>query len=115
MKKDGKYRFNLQFPAETEEQVQAGELLERLGNRKSAVVVQALHDFLAAHPDLLHSEGKIQVNTTQSISFTQLEKRISEMLEERLGTVNVQSTEEESDPLELREVAEMLDNLDAFQ
>ena len=31
MKKDGKYRFSLQFGADSEEQVKAGELLERLG------------------------------------------------------------------------------------
>lgn len=53
MRKNGKYRFSLQFPAETEEQIQAGELLERLGNRKSAVVVAALGEYLAAHPALL--------------------------------------------------------------
>ncbi len=40
---------------------------------------------------------------------------ISEMLEERLGAANIQSAKEESDSLELREIAEMLDNLDAFQ
>ncbi len=45
MKKDGKYRFSLQFSADSEEQVRAGELLERLGNRKSAVVVAALNDY----------------------------------------------------------------------
>lgn len=52
MKRDGKYRFSLQFGSETNEQVQAGELLERLGNRKSAVVVAALNAFLAVHPEL---------------------------------------------------------------
>ena len=47
MKRDGKYRFSLQFRSETDEQVQAGELLERLGNRKSAVVVAALNAYIA--------------------------------------------------------------------
>lgn len=59
MKKNGKYRFSLQFPAESEEQIQVGELLERLGNRKSAVIVEALYSFTVAHPELLHSGGKI--------------------------------------------------------
>ena len=31
MKRDGRYRFSLQFGAETESQVRAGELLEKLG------------------------------------------------------------------------------------
>ena len=52
MKRDGKYRFSLQFGSETREQVQAGELLERLGNRKSAVVIAALNAYIAAHPEL---------------------------------------------------------------
>ena len=52
MKKDGKYRFSLQFGADSEEQVKAGELLERLGNKKSAVVVAALNDYLNSNPDL---------------------------------------------------------------
>ena len=51
MKKDGKYRFSLQFSADSEEQVRAGELLERLGNRKSAVVVAALNDYLDSNPN----------------------------------------------------------------
>ena len=49
MKRDGKYRFSLQFGSETREQMQAGELLERLGNRKSAVVIAALNAYIAAH------------------------------------------------------------------
>lgn len=31
MKRDGKYRFTLQFPADTERRIQAGELLEQPG------------------------------------------------------------------------------------
>ena len=41
MKKDGKYRFSLQFNSDTEEQLQAGELLERMGNKKSHLVIAA--------------------------------------------------------------------------
>lgn len=52
MKRDGRYRFSLQFGAETESQVRAGELLEKLGNKKSAVVVAALDAYLETHPEL---------------------------------------------------------------
>ena len=31
MKKDGKYRFTLQFGADSEDQIRVGELLEKLG------------------------------------------------------------------------------------
>ena len=59
MKRDGKYRFSLQFGSETREQVQAGELLERLGNRKSAVVIAALNAYIAAHPSLLNLRRQV--------------------------------------------------------
>ena len=52
MRRQGVYRFSLQFPGDTEERVRAGELLERLGNRKSAVVVAALNQYLDQHPQL---------------------------------------------------------------
>ena len=55
MKKDGKYRFTLQFPAVTEEQIAVGELLESLGNRKSALVVAAVLHFAHAQQSKLSS------------------------------------------------------------
>ena len=40
MKKGNVYRFSLQFSADTEPGICAGELLERLGNKKSALVAR---------------------------------------------------------------------------
>ena len=51
MRTQGGYRFSLQFAAETEEQIRAGEFLERMGNRKSAIVVNAISHYLDANPD----------------------------------------------------------------
>lgn len=42
MKRDGKYRFSLQFSDTTEENRVVGELLERMGNRKSTLIVDAV-------------------------------------------------------------------------
>ena len=52
MKKDGKYRFTLQFGSESDEEYRAGEFLEHLGNKKSAVIVAALNEYLTSHPEL---------------------------------------------------------------
>ena len=52
MKKNGIYRFSLQFGAGTEEQIRAGELLERLGNKKSQIIVAALNEYMKTHPEL---------------------------------------------------------------
>ena len=52
MRKDGKYRFTLQFSADNEDQIRVGELLENLGNRKSTVIISALSDYIDTHPEL---------------------------------------------------------------
>lgn len=50
MKRDGVYRFNLQFPADTQEHIRVGEVLERLGKRKSSLVVVALGNIWTGTP-----------------------------------------------------------------
>lgn len=76
MKRDGKYRFSLQFGSETREQVQAGELLERLGNRKSAVVIAALNAYIAAHPELAEP-APVSVKIDGGIRREALEQMLS--------------------------------------
>lgn len=61
MKKDGKYRFSLQFGSETDEEYRAGEFLEHLGNKKSAVIIAALNEYLLSHPELQSPYCKIEV------------------------------------------------------
>lgn len=115
MRKNGKYRFSLQFPAETEEQIQAGELLERLGNRKSAVVVAALWEYLLAHPALLSPECKVEIRSEQRLSPDLIKEMVQKMLDERLMS-NKKSDSYKSDTIKFNgSVTEMLDNLDAFQ
>ena len=50
MKKDGKYRFSLQFSMSSEDEIRAGELLENLGNKKSKVLIAALNQYMDNHP-----------------------------------------------------------------
>ena len=50
MKKDGKYRYSLQFGMSSEEEIRAGELLESLGNKKSKVLIAALNEYVTNHP-----------------------------------------------------------------
>ena len=64
MKKNGKYRFTLQFGMDSDEEVRAGELLERLGNRKSVVIVAALCEYMEAHPEMFAGGNKIKVSVS---------------------------------------------------
>lgn len=84
MKRDGKYRFSLQFGSETQEQVQAGELLERLGNRKSAVVIAALNAYIAAHPELAEP-APVSVKIDGGIRREALEQMIRSIIDERIA------------------------------
>ena len=98
MKKDGRYRYTLQFGMESEEQIRAGELLEKLGNGKSTIIVAALNEYLDSHPELQAGHCKI-------------EEKISEL--HITGNAVNTSTSETSEALE-DDIAQMLDNLDMF-
>lgn len=119
MKKDGKYRFSLQFGADSEEQVRAGELLERLGNKKSTIVVAALSEYISAHPELLERDCKIEVKLSPHYSQDKIEQLIRKMVEDRLAALPPSmgmpdaAGKESSSPLE-EDIAQMLDNLDLF-
>lgn len=119
MKKDGKYRYSLQFGSQSEEEVKAGELLERLGNKKSIVVVAALNDYIASHPDLGNPYCKIEVKTKSGYPRNGIEEMVRTIVEEKLrdlaiGGTPAETAKETTDMLEA-DVAQMLDNLDLFQ
>ena len=135
MKKEGKYRFTLQFGADSEEQIQAGELLERLGNKKSAVVVAALNEYMDLHPGLRDSVCKIEVNAASGYDKKRIEQMIRVMIEEKLSSLQVlehsdrqkgerdiptkglevQAKEEKEREILEDDIAKMLDNLELFQ
>lgn len=135
MKKEGKYRFTLQFGADSEEQIQAGELLERLGNKKSAVIVAALNEYMASRPGLQDPHCEIEVRMGSGYDREKLEQMIRTLVEEKFAALegqetSVKTTSEDSQEempekgsmevpertMEILEedVAQMLDNLDMF-
>lgn len=122
MKVDDKYRFSLQFKADTQDQIQAGELLERLGNRKSAVVVAALAEYIASHPELALESTKvnIQISHNRPVEQEILERMIREIVEERLAVFD--SAEHDTAPKSMpdanvlqSDIAAMIGNLDVFE
>ncbi len=138
MKKDGLYRYSLQFPDDSEKRIRAGELLEKLGNKKSAVIVAALNEYLDNHPEFEMQGLRIRIEQENGISRDKLERLIRTLIQEQLQhttepPLNVQTVEEsslipslegerskeempESLPESLKEdIAQMLANLDMFQ
>ena len=128
MKKDGKYRFSLQFGSDSEKQVRAGEFLERLGKKKSIVVVEALNDYLLAHPELQEVRGrKIEVKVSGGYDRHKIEQIIRSIVEEKIAGLCVPAAN--SQPIDSKatalqeelpetmedDIGQMLDNLDFFQ
>lgn len=120
MKKDGKYRFTLQFGADSEEQIRVGEFLESLGNKKSPVMVDVLNQYLLSHPELQKGNCKIEVKMTSGYNQDRMEQIIRQIVEERIAKlqlIEIQSEDAQSEIPETMEddIAQMLDNLDLFQ
>ena len=136
MKKDGLYRYSLQFPDDSEKRIRAGELLEKLGNKKSAVIVAALNEYLDNHPEFgTETQGlRIRIEQENGISRDKMERLIRTLIQEQLQhttepPLNVQAVEKsglipssegerskEEMPEALKEdIAQMLANLDMFQ
>lgn len=118
MKKDGRYRFSLQFPAETETQKRVGELLERAGNRKSAIVVEAVNAYIGLHPELLSEKDRITIHVQNEYGKEQIEQIVCRLIEERLAETpfirgNVQGSPDQTGLED--DISQMLDNLDFFQ
>lgn len=88
MRKDGKYRFTLQFSADNEDQIRVGELLENLGNRKSTVIISALSDYIDTHPELQSGYSKIEVKVAPAFDRSQMERLIRSIVEEKLSELH---------------------------
>ena len=85
MKRDGVYRFNLQFPSDSEERIRVGEVLERLGKRKSHLVVAALGEYLDRHPQWETPEVRVKIEQQSAMSREKLEELVRRLVEEKLG------------------------------
>lgn len=113
MKLDGKYRFTLQFPADTERRIRAGELLEQLGNRKSAVVVAALCEYADRHTELLTRPVRAKIQTEYAASRAALEELVRKLVSEQLEQGNAVVEQNNAYTLD-DDIARMLGNLDVF-
>lgn len=118
MIKNGKYRFTLQFGMTTDEEQRAGELLEQLGKKKSPIVVAALNEYMAAHPDILAGKGDIQLHIS-SPDPKQLEDTVRRLVTEMLGAGIIRdgippSTSADTAKQVSDDILDMLSDLDMF-
>ena len=114
MKQDGMYRYCIQFRAHTESEIRAGELLEKLGRKKSAVIVASLLEYMDNHPELT-DQCHVTVNT---MSLGALEAHISRLIEEKLRGIELpprgESIPHEQAEEVSQDIMDMLDDLNLF-
>lgn len=115
MKKDGIYRFSLQFGTNTEEQIRAGELLERLGNKKSQIIVAALNEYMAVHPELGHRDCKLEIKSSPVYDEEKIKQVIEDILQHKFGNARIKDTTEDIQENIADDISRMLDNIDLFR
>lgn len=116
MKQDGMYRYCIQFRAHTESEIRVGELLEKLGRKKSAFIIAASLEYMDNHPEF--SDGSQSHVTINTMSLDTLEAHISRLIEEKLRGIQLPPHSESITPEQAEEVSQdimdMLDDLNLF-
>lgn len=118
MQTQDRFRFSLQWKADSDERIRAGELLERLGNKKSEFVVSAIIEYLKIHPELQGPTG-VNIVVRRSHTATELEAIVRKVVNEKLKGLAVSSSSSSSapeavQPLSDDDIFEMVKNLAVF-
>lgn len=81
MRRDDKYRFSLGWSSDTAEKAAVGNLLERLKNHKSDLVVQAVWEYIRHHPEVMVPEAKIVITVHSTPTDEQAMAKIQGMID----------------------------------
>ncbi len=104
MRRDDKFRFSLQWSADTEEKARVGALLDRMGNKKSDFIVMAVIEYLQRHPEADMPGAKIKITYQPLHTKEQLLAMVRDMVEASIGEFTVGksiTTAEDSTPSEM--------------
>ena len=68
MSNKSRYEFHIQFPAISKQNIQVGEVLTRLGRRKSNYIIEAMYQYIQLHPELLDNmSGFDSIEQSQNV------------------------------------------------
>ena len=124
MRRDDKYRFSLSWGRDTAEKIAVGDLLEKLKNRKSDLIVQAVWEYIGNHPEVMAENAKIVITVQSTPTDEQTLAKIQQMIDasvERLkDSMKLQVLQEQhggqtahTGPNQ-QDLDDMLDNLTIF-
>ena len=85
LRRDDRFRFSLQWRADTEEKARVGALIEQLGNKKSDFIVMAVMDYLQRHPDMEIPGAKIKITYQPLHTKEQLLAMVRDMVKTSVG------------------------------
>ena len=124
MCRDDKYRFSLSWGRDTAEKIAVGDLLEKLKNHKSDLIVQAVWEFIGNHPEVMAENTKIviavQSTQTDEQILAQIQRMIDASMERLKDSMKLQVLQEQhggqtapTGPNQ-QDLDDMLDNLTIF-
>lgn len=124
MCRDDKYRFSLSWGRDTAEKIAVGDLLEKLKNHKSDLIVQAVWEFIGNHPEVMAENTKIviavQSTQTDEQILAQIQRMIDASMERLKDSMKFQIQQEKQveqvapTVLNQKDLDDMLDNLTIF-
>lgn len=124
MRRDDKYRFSLSWGRDTAEKIAVGDLLEKLKNRKSDLIVQSVWEYIGNHPEVMAENAKIVITVQSTPTDEQTLAKIQQMIDasvERLKDsmkfqIQQEKQVEQVAPtvLNQKDLDDMLDNLTIF-
>ena len=124
MRRDDKYRFSLSWGRDTAEKIAVGDLLEKLKNRKSDLIVQAVWEYIGNHPEVMAENAKIVITVQSTPTDEQTLAKIQQMIDasvERLKDsmkfqIQQEKQVEQAAPtvLNQQDLDDRLDNLTIF-
>ena len=85
LRRDDRFRFSLQWSADTEDKARVGALLEQLGNKKSDFIVMAVMDYLQRHPEAAIPGAKIKITCQPLYTKEQLQAMVRDMVKTSVG------------------------------
>ena len=124
MRRDDKYRFSLGWGRDTAEKIAVGDFLEKLKNRKSDLIVQAVWEYIGNHPEVMAENAKIVITVRSTPTDEQTFAKIQSMIDAALESLkdnmkyqieqeNRSGPEEPTGPYQ-QDLDDMLDNLTIF-
>ena len=124
MRRDDKYRFSRGWGRDTAEKIAVGDFLEKLKNRKSDLIVQAVWEYIGNHPEVMAENAKIVITVrstpTDEQTFAKIQSMIDAALESLKDNMKYQieqenrSGQEEPTGPNQQDLDDMLDNLTIF-